>query len=104
MDSKIGETRVRYQQIFESIDTSQRKSKIVCTIGPACWDIDMLVKMLDAGMDIARLDFSEADQKVHGECLENLALAKQQRPEKHCAVMLDTRGPEIATGFMRDGK
>lgn len=71
---------------------------------PACWDVDMLVKMLDAGMDVARLDFSEADQKIHGECLENLALARQQRPERHCAVMLDTRGPEICTGFMRDGK
>ena len=33
MDSKIGETKVRYQQIFESIDTSQRKAKIVCTLG-----------------------------------------------------------------------
>lgn len=64
----------------------------------------MLVKMLDAGMNVARLDFSGGDQKTHGECLENLGLARQQRPEKHCAVMLDTKGPEIATGYMRDGK
>ena len=64
----------------------------------------MLVKMLDAGMNVASLDFSGGDQKTHGECLENLGLARQQRPEKHCAVMLDTKGPEIATGYMRDGK
>ena len=64
----------------------------------------MLVKMLDAGMNVANLDFSEGDQKTHGECLENLGMARQQRPEKHCAVMLDTKGPELATGYMRDGK
>lgn len=55
-------------------------------------------------MNVARFDFSDGDHKIHGECLENLATARLQRPEKHCAVMLDTKGPEICTGFMRDSK
>ena len=64
----------------------------------------MLVKMLDAGMNVARLNFSHGDHKTHGQSLENLQEALKQRPEKTCAVMLDTKGPEIRTGFNRDNK
>ena len=64
----------------------------------------MLVKMLDAGMNVARLNFSHGDHKTHGQSLENLQEALKQRPDKNCAVMLDTKGPEIRTGFLRDNK
>jgi pyruvate kinase len=39
---------------------------------PACWDVDMLVKMLDAGMNCARLNFSQGDHKGHSQSLDNL--------------------------------
>lgn len=64
----------------------------------------MLVKMLDAGMNVARLNFSHGDHTSHGKSLDNLEAALQQRPDKHCAVMLDTKGPEIRTGMLKDGK
>lgn len=73
-------------------------------MGPACWDVDMLVKMLDAGMNIARLNFSHGDHTSHGKSLDNLREALKQRPDKSCAVMLDTKGPEIRTGLLKDGK
>ena len=64
----------------------------------------MLVKMLDAGMNVARLNFSHGDHKTHEQSLENLQEALKQRPDKNCAVMLDTKGPEIRTCFNRDNK
>jgi pyruvate kinase len=101
---KQADSKIRYQQIFESLDPTQRKTKVVCTLGPACWDVDMLVKMIDAGMNVARLNFSHGDHKTHGQSLENLQEALKQRPDKHVAVMLDTKGPEIRTGLLRDSK
>lgn len=62
----------------------------------------MLVKLLDAGMNVARLNFSHGDHKTHGDSVDNLRAALKQRPDKTCAVMLDTKGPEIRTGFLKD--
>jgi len=59
----------------------------------------MLVKMLDAGMNVARLNFSHGDHESHGGSLDRLRQALKQRPDLTCAVMLDTKGPEIRTGF-----
>ena len=79
----------------------------------------MVVKMLDAGMDVARLNFSHGDHKVrpitynkiincltqtHGQTVDNIKEALRQRPNKICAIMLDTKGPEIRTGMLRDNK
>lgn len=64
----------------------------------------MLVKMLDAGMNVARCNFSHGDHKSHGQSLDNLREALKQRPDKTCAVLLDTKGPEIRTGMLKDSK
>ncbi|CAG9314042.1 unnamed protein product [Blepharisma stoltei] len=84
--------------VMGTSDPSSRKTKIVCTMGPACWEIDNLVKMLDLGMNIARLNFSHGDHKGHAETVRRIREACKQRPEKVCAIMLDTKGPEIRTG------
>lgn len=60
--------------------------------------------MLDAGMNVARLNFSHGDHVSHGASLDNLRVALKQRPDATCAVLLDTKGPEIRTGNLKDKK
>ena len=78
-----------------------KKTKIFCTMGPACWDVPTLVTLIDAGMNVARLNFSHGDHKAHGETLGRVREAAEKRPEKNIAVLLDTKGPEIRTGFFK---
>ncbi|KAG6473527.1 pyruvate kinase, cytosolic isozyme-like [Zingiber officinale] len=79
------------------------KTKIVCTLGPASRSVAMLEKLLRAGMNVARFNFSHGTHEYHRETLDNLRIAMQNTGIL-CAVMLDTKGPEIRTGFLKDGK
>ncbi|CAL1155177.1 unnamed protein product [Cladocopium goreaui] len=83
-------------------DHFSRKCKIICTMGPACWDTDMLVKLIDQGLNIARLNFSHGDHEGHGKTVERIREACKQRPDKPVAILLDTKGPEIRTGFFKE--
>jgi pyruvate kinase len=91
---------ITLEKIMSQSD-SQRKTNIICTMGPSCWDTEMLVSLIDQGMNVARLNFSHGDHKSHGETVQRLHEAKAQRPDKHVALMLDTKGPEIRTGFLQ---
>ncbi|MCL7026190.1 hypothetical protein MKW94_018667 [Papaver nudicaule] len=79
------------------------KTKIVCTLGPASRSVEMISKLLKAGMNVARFNFSHGSHEYHQETLDNLRIA-MQKTEIMCAVMLDTKGPEIRTGFLVDEK
>ena len=83
---------------------SARRTKIIATLGPACNDVDSIVKLIDAGMNVARLDFSTGDHKSHDREVQNLQQALKQRPDKTVALMLETKGPEIRTGVLKDSK
>lgn len=80
-----------------------RKTKIVCTIGPACENEETLSQMLKAGMDVARLNFSHG---THSEHRKKIELLKQVRDKanKPLAIMLDTKGPEYRIGVFKNGK
>lgn len=86
----------------ESQDSWSRKCKIICTMGPSCWDVETLVQLIDAGMNVARLNFSHGDHEGHGACVKRIREAAKQRPNKPVAIMLDTKGPEIRTGFFKE--
>ena len=79
------------------------KTKIVCTIGPACSDIETIKDMIRAGMDVARFNMSHGTHESHKELID---LVKQARYEMGVpvAIMLDTKGPEIRIRQFKDGK
>mmetsp|Transcript_6350 Transcript_6350/g.7683 ORF Transcript_6350/g.7683 Transcript_6350/m.7683 type:complete len:516 (-) Transcript_6350:983-2530(-) len=84
--------------------TAPRKTKIVCTLGPSTVTEDKLVELIDAGMNVARFNFSHGDHKFHANTLMNLKSALKRRPSKMVAVMLDTKGVEILTGELADNR
>ena len=76
-----------------------RKTKIVCTIGPASEQTEMLQNLIGAGMNVARLNFSHGDYEEHGERIKNIRQAASETG-KTVALLLDTKGPEIRTGVI----
>ena len=80
-----------------------RKTKIICTIGPACSDEETLEKMCLAGMNVARLNFSHETHEIH---LKRIELIKKVREKLGLpiAILLDTKGPEFRTGVYENGK
>ncbi|KAH1031959.1 hypothetical protein J1N35_044133 [Gossypium stocksii] len=79
------------------------KTKIVCTLGPASRSVEMIERLLKAGMNVARFNFSHGSHAYHQQTLDNLRTAMLNTGIL-CAVMLDTKGPEIRTGFLKHGK
>ncbi len=80
-----------------------RKTKIICTIGPACNNEETLIKMCKAGMNVARLNFSHGTHEGHREVIE---LIKKVREKLNLpiAIMLDTKGPEYRIKTFKDKK
>ncbi|MBP3713176.1 MAG: pyruvate kinase [Bacilli bacterium] len=80
-----------------------KKTKIVCTIGPASQSKDVLIKMIDAGMNIARLNFSHGSYEEHYAKIVTIREIEKERGII-IPIMLDTKGPEIRTGQFKNGK
>ncbi|MCI6535941.1 pyruvate kinase [Lachnospiraceae bacterium HCP28S3_F9] len=80
-----------------------KKTKIICTMGPNTNDESLMRKLVQSGMDIARFNFSHGD---HEEQKMRMDMLKKIRDEegKPIAILLDTKGPEIRTGILKDGK
>ena len=80
-----------------------KKTKVVCTMGPNTNDRELLKKLTENGMDVARFNFSHGD---HEEQKSRMDLLKELRQElnTNTAILLDTKGPEIRTGVLKGGK
>ncbi|MCB6346680.1 pyruvate kinase [Enterocloster lavalensis] len=80
-----------------------KKTKIICTMGPNTNDKNIMMELAKNGMNVARFNFSHGDYNEH---MERLELLKEVRKELDIpvAALLDTKGPEIRTGLLKDGK
>ncbi len=79
-----------------------QKTKIVCTIGPASESLEMLQSLMEAGMNVARLNFSHGSHEEHGARIQNIRQAAKNTG-KSIGILLDTKGPEIRTHDMENG-
>ena len=80
-----------------------RKTKIICTLGPASRNEEMIEKMLKNGMNVARINFSHGTHEYHKETIE-LFRSVRDKLSLPAAVMLDTKGPEIRLGNFKNEK
>ena len=80
-----------------------KKTKMVCTLGPASDSKEILTKMIQGGLNVARLNFSHGSHEEHAGRIQRI---KEVRKELNIpvALMLDTKGPEIRTGDLKEGK
>ena len=95
--------RYVFEKILIILEETMKKTKIICTMGPNTNDRNLIKDLALAGMDIARFNFSHGD---HEEQAGRFALVKSVREEinKPIATLLDTKGPEIRTGVLKDDK
>eukprot|EP00298_Acanthocystis_sp_HF-20_P008893 c17968_g1_i3.p1 GENE.c17968_g1_i3~~c17968_g1_i3.p1 ORF type:complete len:521 (+),score=201.86 c17968_g1_i3:911-2473(+) len=99
-------TPVEHQSRLDiySDPTRVRKTSIICTLGPKTQSVDMISALVDSGMNIARLNFSHGSHEYHGDTVKNIreAMKQEKFSKTTIAIALDTKGPEIRTGKMKN--
>lgn len=80
----------------------EKKTKIICTIGPASESKEMMKKLVETGMNIIRLNFSHGDFEEHGNRIKNIREVCAETG-KSIAILLDTKGPEVRLGEFANG-
>lgn len=80
-----------------------RKTKIICTIGPSSENEETLIKMCEAGMNVARLNFSHGSHEEHQKKIDLVKKVREQL-DLPIALLLDTKGPEFRIGTFENGK
>jgi len=99
---KLHGGNITLQTIQTPTQPHHRRTKIICTIGPASWSHQGIGQLLDAGANVLRFNFSHGDHEGHGKVLERVRQVAEEK-SRNIAVLLDTKGPEIRTGFFANG-
>jgi len=80
----------------------RNKTKIIATLGPSCKSENNVFALIEAGMDVARINLSHGDRQSHTSGIETVKRARKKTGKK-TAILLDTRGPEIRVGELGKG-
>ena len=80
-----------------------KRTKIICTMGPNTNDRNLMKALAENGMDVARFNFSHGDYEEQKMRLDMLKSVREEL-DLPIAALLDTKGPEIRTGVLKDGK
>ncbi len=80
-----------------------KKTKIICTLGPATSTVEKIVGLINSGLDLVRLNFSHGDYKTHSEYISNVRAA-EKKTGRIIPIILDLSGPKIRTGNFENGK
>ena len=72
-------SNITLDTVTRPTDVTTRRTKIVCTLGPACWEVSQLEDLIDAGMSVARFNFSHGDHEGHLACLNRLREAAKNK-------------------------
>ena len=82
---------------------ADKRTKIVCTMGPSTEDENVLRELIKAGMNVARFNFSHGSHEYHRAGVERVRRVSEELGMP-VAILLDTKGPEVRTGLLEDGK
>lgn len=81
-----------------------RKTSIIGTIGPNTNSVEMITQLRNVGLNVVRMNFSHGSYEYHQSVIDNTRKSTQMYPGRPTAIALDTKGPEIRTGLMKDDK
>ena len=101
MPSRTLYTHTVQAKVTPTSSVSGRRTKIIATVGPASWDPPVLERLIEAGVDVFRLNFSHADRERHAGTIEAIRAAAE-RVGREVAILGDLPGPKLRIGELRD--
>lgn len=91
-------SNITLEKILCKTDSTLRQTKIVCTLGPACWEVPQLESLIDNGLSVARFNFSHGDHEGHQACLDRLRQAANNKNKYIGTSLLNSRKKNYRAG------